>query len=151
MIDPNTGERLRVGDGLEEVAIDPATGKVYVVYESSSNYQKQLKQSSGAWDDEILLVTSNDGGTTWTGPTLVHSLASGLPTFTPTVAVNKGRVAVTYYDTRNLQPGQTANLPTDYWVSYSFDGGVTFPQEGAAHRRLVRRADRGDRARLLPR
>jgi hypothetical protein len=127
--DPNTGEPLRVGDGLHEVAIDPASGKIYVVYESSTNYQKQLKQSRGAWDDEILLVTSSDGGATWVGPSVVHSLSSGLPTFTPTVAVNGGRVAVTYYDTRNLTANQTANLPTDYWVKYSTDGGVTFGNE----------------------
>ena len=127
--DPNTGEPLRVGDGLEEVAIDPVNGKLYVVYQSSTNYQKQLKQSSGAWDDEILLVTSSDGGATWTGPSVVERLSSGLPTFTPTVAVNGGRVAVTYYDTRRLTPNQTANLPTDYWVKYSTDGGLTFPNE----------------------
>ncbi len=45
------------------------------------------------------------------------------------VAVNRGTVAVTYYDNRNLTPGQTANLPTDYWVKYSTDGGVTFGNE----------------------
>jgi hypothetical protein len=128
-IDPNTGESLRVGDGLEEVAIDPDSGKLYVVYQSSTNYQKQLKQSRGAWDDEVLLVSSDNGGTTWNGPSVVERLASGLPTFTPTVAVNNGRVAVTYYDTRNLTPTQTANLPTDYWVKYSTDGGLTFGNE----------------------
>jgi hypothetical protein len=124
--DPNTCESLRVGDGLEEVAIDPTTGKLYVVWESSTRYQKQLKQSSCAWDDEILLSSSSDGGATWTAPSVVHKLASGLPTFTPMVAVNGGRVAVTFYDNSNLLPGQTANLPTDYWVKYSTDGGVTF-------------------------
>jgi len=129
VVDPNTGQRLRVGDGLEEVAIDPASGKIYVVWESSSNFLKQLKQSTGLWDDEILLTTSSDAGQTWTTPTVVHKLASGLPTYTPTVAVNGGTVAVTYYDTRNLSPGQTANLPTDYWVSYSKDGGATFGGE----------------------
>jgi len=127
--DPNTGEPLRVGDGLEEVAIDPTSGKLYVVYQSSTNYQKQVKQSSAAWDDEILLVTSGDKGATWTTPLVVHHLGSGLPTFTPTIAVNGGRVAVTYYDTRNLTAGQKANLPTDYWVRYSTDGGLTFPTE----------------------
>jgi hypothetical protein len=121
--DPNTGEPLRVGDGLHEVAINPANGNIYVVYESSTKYQKQLKQSSGAWDDEILLVTSSDGGATWKGPSVVERLSSGLPTFTPTVAVNGGRVAVTYYDTRNLTANQTANLPTDYWVKYATDAG----------------------------
>ena len=129
VIDPNTGQRLRVGDGLEEVAIDPSSGKLYVVYESSTNFNKNLNQSSGAWDNEILLTTSSDGGTTWTGPSVVHTLASGLPTYTPTVAVNGGTVAVTYYDNRNLTAGQTANLPTDYWVSYSTNGGATFGNE----------------------
>ena len=125
--DPNTGDSLRVGDGLEEVAIDPISGKLYVVYESSTNYQKQLKQSRGAWDDEILLVTSSDKGASWTAPLVVHHLTSGLPTFTPTIAVNGGRVAVTYYDTRNLGATQTDHLPTNYWVRYSTDGGATFP------------------------
>jgi Neuraminidase (sialidase) len=129
VIDPNTGQRLRVGDGLEEVAIDPISGKFYVVWESSTNFDKNINQSSGAWDNEILLTTSGDSGRTWTGPAVVHKLASGLPTYTPTVAVNGGTVAVTYYDNRNLTPGQTANLPTDYWVSYSSDGGLTFGSE----------------------
>ena len=126
--DPNTGERLRVGDGLQEVAIDPANGNLYVVWESSTNYQKQLKQSSGTWDDEILLARSTDGGQTWLGPSVIHT-AGGLPTFTPQVAVNNGVVAVTYYDTRNLTAGQTANLPTDYFIEYSTDGGASFHGE----------------------
>ena len=129
VIDPNTGQRARVGDGLEEVAIDPANGKLYVVYESSTGFLKQLKQSTGTWDDEILLVTSGDGGATWSGPSVIHQLANDMPTFTPTVAVNAGRVAVTYYDSRNLQPGQTDHWPTDYWVEYSTDGGATFGNE----------------------
>ncbi len=129
VIDPNTGQRLRVGDGLEEVAIDPASGKLYVVWESSTNFDKNINQSSGAWDNKILLTTSSNSGRTWTAPTVVHNLASGLPTYTPTVAFNGGTVAVTYYDNRNLTPGQTANLPTDYWVSFSIDGGATFGNE----------------------
>src|SRR5215472_10457939 len=128
VVDPNTGQPARVGDGLEEVAIDPATGKFYVVYESSTNFTKNQKQSAGSWDDEILLVTSTDQGATWSAPKVIHT-ANGLPTFTPTVAVNGGRVAVTYYDSRNLQPGQTANWPTDYWIEFSTDGGATWGGE----------------------
>ncbi len=129
VIDPNTGKPARVGDGLESVAIDPSNGKLYVVYESSTMFDKNVKQSAGSWDDEILLVTSSDGGATWTRPTVIHKLANDMPTFTPTVAVNGGRVAVTYYDSRNLQPGQTANWPTDYWAEYSTDGGATWGGE----------------------
>ena len=128
VIDPNTGKRARVGDGLEEVAIDPSSGQLYVVYESSSNFLKNVKQSSGSWDDEILLVTSNDRGATWTSPKVIHT-ANGLPTFTPTVAVNGGRVAVTYYDSRNLTSGDTVHWPTDYWVEYSTDGGASWGGE----------------------
>lgn len=127
--DPNTGKPLRVGDGLEEVAIDPTSGKLYVVWESSTNFLKNDKQSDRFWDDEVLLATSDTGGATWKGPTVVEHLTSGLPTFTPTIAVNGGRVAVTYYDTRNLTANQTANLPTDYWVKYSIDGGATWGNE----------------------
>ena len=127
--DPFTGKPARVGDGLEEVAIDPSTGKLYAVYESSTNFTKNDKQSTGLWDDEILLVTSDNGGATWTGPTVIHKLDSGMPTFTPTVAVNGGRVAVTYSDSRNLQPGETANWPTDYFAEFSTDGGATFANE----------------------
>jgi Neuraminidase (sialidase) len=130
--DPNTGEPARVGDGLEEVAIDPSSGKLYVVYESSSNFQKQLKQSLGAWDDEILLTSSGDGGASWTAPSVVHKLASGLPTFTPTVAVNGGKVAVTYYDSRNLTPGDTAHWPTDFFGAVSTDGGATWTEQHLA-------------------
>ena len=126
--DPNTGEALRVGDGLEEVAIDPANGNLYVVWESSTNFQKQLKQSLGTWDDQILLARSTDGAQTWSTPSVIHA-AGGLPTFTPQVAVNNGVVAVTYYDTRFLAAGQTANLPTDYWIEYSTDSGVSFHGE----------------------
>ena len=127
--DPNTGQLLRVGDGLAEVAIDPTSGKLYVVWESSTMYEKNINQSTGLSDDEILLATSTDHGATWTGPTVVHT-AGGLPTYTPTVAVNGNRVAITYYDNRGLQPGQTTVLPTDYWVSYfSNDDKLTFEGE----------------------
>ena len=128
--DPFTGKRARVGDGLEEVAIDPSNGKLYVVYESSSNFEKNAKQSSVSWDDQISLVTSSDGGMNWTGPHVIHSLQNGMPTFTPTIAVGAhGRVAVTYYDNRNLQPGETANWPTDYFALFSTDGGATWGNE----------------------
>jgi hypothetical protein len=129
VIDPNTGQRLRVGDGLPEAAIDPATGQLYVVWESSSNYLKNLKQSSGSWDDEVLLSTSPAGGASWSKPVVVHR-AGGMPTFIPTVAVGSGgTVAVTYYDTRRLSASNTTTLPTDYWISYSAAGGASFGNE----------------------
>lgn len=133
VIDPNTGEHLRTGDGLFEVAINPTTGKLYAVWQSSTNYVKSANQATGLWDNEILITSSADGGVSWTTPSVVHALASGLPTFTPTVAVNnvngQETIAVSYYDFRNLTAGQTTNLPTDYFVSYSTNGGASFGNE----------------------
>ena len=128
VIDPNTGQLLRVGNGLEEVAIE-ASGKIDVVWESSSNFDKNTKQSSVSWDDEVLFTTSTNGGANWTTPSVVEKLNSGLPTYTPTVAMNGNRIAVTYYDNRNLKAGQTNVLPTDYWVKFSTDGGATWGGE----------------------
>lgn len=129
VVDPNTGQLLRVGNGLEEVAIDPSSGKIYLVWEASSNFEKNTKQSSVFWDDEILLVSSSDGGASWSSPVQVDHNNHGAPAYTPTVAVNGGRVAVTYYDNRSLQTGQTSVLPTDAWVSFSTDGGQSFGGE----------------------
>ena len=39
-----------------------------------------------------------------------------------------GRVAVSYYDFRNDVAGD-AVLSTDFWVTHSHDGGLTFPDE----------------------
>jgi len=130
VFDPNTGRPLRTGDGIQEVAIDPANGNLYVVWQASSNYAKNIHQTSGFWDDQIMITVSKNGGATWTTPGVVHQLTSGLPTYTPTVAVDSdGTVAVSYYDNRSLSSTNTTTLPTDYWVSYSTDAGASFSDE----------------------
>jgi hypothetical protein len=126
---PNTGRAARVGDGLEEVAIDSSNGKLYVVWESSTNFVKNLNQAAGTFDNEVLFTSSADGGATWSAPKAISSF-SGMPVFTPTVAVNaNGTVAVTYYDSRELTPTNTTTWPVDYWVTYSTNGGQTFGNE----------------------
>ena len=126
---PNTGVAARVGDGLEEVAADPANGKLYVVWESSTNFDKNLNQAVGTFDNEVLFTSSADGGTSWSTPTRISTF-SGMPVFTPTVAVNAdGTIAVTYYDSRELTASNTTTWPVDYWVTYSTDGGQTFGNE----------------------
>jgi len=35
---------------------------------------------------------------------------------------SNGTVGITYYDFRNLAPGNTTTLPTDYWFISSSDG-----------------------------
>ena len=126
VIDPNTGQSARVGDGLQEVAIDPASGKLYVVWESSTNFNKNINQAAGGFDNEVLLTTSSDGGASWSTPTAIVGPRS-LPVFTPTVAVGaNGVVAVTYYDSKDLSATNTTTWPISYFVTYSLDKGATF-------------------------
>jgi hypothetical protein len=132
-IDPNTGQAARVGDGLQEVAID-GSGKLYAVWESSTNWDKNAKQGVGTFDNEVLFTNSSDHGASWSTPRAIVG-PSALPIFTPTIAVNaSGKIAVTYYDSGSLSSTNTTTWPVDYKAIYSTDGGATFsstPQEVA--------------------
>jgi hypothetical protein len=108
--DPDTGRNIRAEGGLPEVAIDRATGALYVVWQDAS--------FSGV--DEIAFSTSTDNGQTWSMPIKVNqtprsSTAANQQAFVAGVHVTpNGTVAVTYYDFRNndASPG----VPTDYWI-----------------------------------
>jgi hypothetical protein len=120
--DPNTGQRLRTGAGLPSVAIDAATGQLYVVWADA--------RFTGGAVNQVVISTSSNGGRTWSSPAVVNSnTPTNRPAFTPTVAVNAtGTVAVTYYDLRSLTT-ETATLPTDLWLTTSTDHGATFGSE----------------------
>jgi hypothetical protein len=129
VIDPNTGQAARTGNILQEVAIDPANGALYVVWQASSNFAKNLKQGAGTFDNEVLLTSSTNGGKTWSTPAAIVGPAL-YPVFTPMVAVNSnGTVAVTYYDSRELTSTNTSTWPVDYWVTYSTNGAASFGDE----------------------
>ncbi len=120
-IDPNTGQAIRTGSGLPEVAIDASTGQLYVVWEDA--------RFTGGTVNQAVISTSTNGGATWSAPAAV-SKVTGRPAFTPTVAVNSaGTVGVTYYDFRNLAAGNTTTLPTDYWFTSSTNHGASFGTE----------------------
>jgi len=126
VVDPNnTTKHARVGDGLQEVAIGPS-GNLYVVWESSTNFDKNVNQAVGTFDNEVLFTSSGDGGSNWSTPTPIVG-PSTLPIFTPTVAIDsKGNLAVTYYDSGSLSSTNTTTWPIDLKVTYSEDGGKTF-------------------------
>jgi len=124
--DPNTGQLIRVGDGVPSAAIDSSTGQLYVVWEQASNFKRGNAKTN---DDQVVISTSTDGGSTWSTPMQLNTF-TGLPAFTPTVAVNSaGTVAVTYYDFRHLTATNTTTLPTDYWFTSSPAGGAAFGNE----------------------
>jgi hypothetical protein len=122
-VDPrNPDNVLRTGAGLPEPAIDPRTGRLYVVYEGSDF-------TAGAYN-QVQLVTSTNGGRTWSAPARVNADAS-VPAFTPMVAVaENGDVGVSYYDLRSLTSATPATtLPTDTWLTVSPRGGRQFVKE----------------------
>jgi hypothetical protein len=120
-VDPNTGQFLRTGEGLQSAAVDPATGQLYAVWGDA--------RFTGGQFNQVVISTSGDGGATWSAPSVV-STSTTRPSFTPTVAVNAaGTVGVTFYDLRNLAAGNTTTLPADYWLKTSPRGGAGFGGE----------------------
>jgi hypothetical protein len=122
-VDPNApddpAKALRAGFNLISPAVDPRTGELYATFEGSTF-------TGGAYDD-IELVHSTDGGRTWSAPARVNRVPSA-PAFTPSIAVDsRGTVAITYYDLRYLEPGDTSTLPT-----------AMFLVTGASERRISR-------------
>jgi len=122
--DPNNGDVLRTGGGLPSAAVDPRTGELYLAVEGTDF-------TAGAYD-QVQLVHSTDGGRTWSRPVRVNG-APQAEAFTPAVAVNAdGVVAVTYYDIRTLQSGNTTSLPTSTWLATSPRGGGQFTERQIA-------------------
>ncbi len=108
--DPDTGRRIRAEGGIPDVAVDRASGALYIVWQDAS--------FSGV--DEIAFSMSTDNGLTWSMPIKVNQTpGSSTPgnhqAFVAGVHVTpNGTVGVTYYDFRNndANPG----VPTDYWI-----------------------------------
>jgi hypothetical protein len=113
-IDAAPGGPITTGSGID-AAIDPRSGRVYVVWTDARFSQLRY--------DQVVISSSGDGGKHWTSPQPVSTVATS---FNPVVAINSvGRVGVTYYDLREAE-GSAATIPTDVWFTSSMDGGKTF-------------------------
>jgi hypothetical protein len=115
VLDPDDGAFHRTGDINPEAAVDPATGRIYVVWQDSRFGPRS----------SIALSSSPDGGLTWSAPIRVNQTpaadtgepAGNNQAFTPMVQVlNNGIVAVSYYDFRNNTADGGATTPTDAFV-----------------------------------
>jgi hypothetical protein len=124
--DPDDGHDVRTGDILPDWAVDRGSnqatrGNVYVVWMDT--------RFNDPDHNDILLARSTDGGLSWDDPVVVDHTPLGVDAFTAMVDVDaQGRVAVSYYDFRNDVADDDV-LSTDFWVTHSHDGGMTFPAE----------------------
>jgi hypothetical protein len=97
--DPDTGQSIRSGAGLPDIAVDPSSGDLYAVWNTG--------MFSGQAIDQVALSRSADGGLTWSKPVKVNLTPTSVPledqqAFTPMVDVaSDGAVAVSYYDFRD--------------------------------------------------
>ena len=113
-------ETVRAGDYLPDVAVDQATGAMYMVFANDVD---------GSGWNHVMLTKSTDGGKNWTVPQRVDvGTPANTHSFNGTVEVTAdGTVAVMYYDFRNntAAPG----LPTDIFLAHSHDGGATWTEQ----------------------
>ncbi len=122
--DPETGQLIRTGDILPEIAVDRASGALYAVWQDA---RFSIPPPGHAYAG-IALSKSTDGGFTWTSPVQVNQRPD-VQALTPSVEVGaNGTVGVTYYDFRN-NTSDPGTLPTDYFIVHSHDGGATFGDE----------------------
>ena len=123
--DPETGDDVRTGDIIPDIALAP-NGDLYAVWQDA--------RVNGGQADGIALSRSTDGGLTWSPHVKVNKTPEDIPigdqqAFTPSVDVAAdGTVAVTYYDFR--YNADTEPLLTDYFIVHCHPGPtVTCTQE----------------------
>jgi hypothetical protein len=120
--DPDTGDPVRTGDIIPEIASDERTGSkdVYVVWQDA--------RFNGFQRDQVAFAHSSDGGQTWSTPVRI-STHNDTQAFTPAIRVDdEGNIGVTYYDFRNNNPA-TPELETDVWFTRSTDHGQSWSEE----------------------
>jgi BNR repeat-like domain len=108
--DPDTGLPIRAEGFTPEVAVDEATGNLYVAWQDT--------RFAGV--DQIAFTMSTDDGATWSEPIKVSQTPDSADVANEQAWVQAvdasadGTLAVTYYDFRNNTPAPGAT--TDYWM-----------------------------------
>ena len=95
------GQGVRTGDIIPTFTADPATGKLYAVWQDG--------RFTG--HANIVFSMSSDGGDSWSTPIRIDQAGDTAPAFTPQVHVSSdGTIGVSYYDLENAtaaEPGLT--------------------------------------------
>lgn len=99
---PGTDKELRIAPDIGHAAIDPRTGRLYAVFTNGWATDGRSLQ--------VGLVTSGDGGRTWSAP--LHVSAGAAMAWRPALAVDtQGRVAVSYFTPGPGEPAPDGGLP----------------------------------------
>jgi hypothetical protein len=103
---PDSQEAVRDASGMFSVAVDPASGALYLAWQECS--VSKSKCSNSVPISSIAFSQSTDNGKTWSAPTRINQtpqiLANPLRSqaFIPAIVpAGSGTLAVTYYDFRN--------------------------------------------------
>jgi hypothetical protein len=116
---PDDGFPIRAGDYIPDIAIDPTSGTIYVVW----------SDGLGTPINRVVMAKSEDGGRHWTAPVVVASDAPGVQSYNHAIEVTPdGTVVLAFYDDRNDISGDGI-ATTDVWVRHSHDGGATWAEE----------------------
>ena len=116
---PDDGFPIRAEDYLPDIAVDPTSGAIYVVW----------SDGLGTPIDKVVMAKSTDGGRHWTGPTVVSTGGPSVQAYNHSIEVTQnGTVVLTYWDDRNNVLGDGI-ATTDVWLRHSHNGGFTWEPE----------------------
>lgn len=121
------GTKMRNDQTIPSYNVNPKNGFLYVAYQTSAFRADKLNQ--------IGLVSSRDGGHTWSAPVQINRTPSNAlnpQAFAPFVAVTKkGRVGILYFDFRNDDRTDLNHTPMDAWLVIYQE--VNDPTGGSTH------------------
>jgi hypothetical protein len=121
------GTLMRNDQTVPSYNVNPKNGYLYVAYQSSEFRPDQLQQ--------IGLVTSRDGGNTWSTPVQINrtpAAAANPQAFAPFVAITRdGRVGVLYCDFRYDDLSDLNQTKMDAWLAIYQE--VKDPNGGSTH------------------
>ena len=113
------GFPIRAGDYIPDIAIDPVSGAIYVVW----------ADGAGTPLNKIVMSKSTDGGQHWSPLQVVSTGGPTAQAYNHAVEVtDNGTVVITYFDDRNNDPADGI-ATTDVWIRHSHDGGLTWQAE----------------------
>lgn len=108
-------------NGMPVTACDVSGGE-----HNGTIYINWADQRNGTDDTDVFLITSKDGGSTWSEPVRVNDDPAGKQQFFTWMTVDQktGAIYVVFYDRRDHE-----GTETDVYLATSLDGGKTFQNE----------------------